>query len=307
MPGLREIWQDVERYDLVRSVAELEAFGFTVISPEKAAPAGLTDRLLDEVLDRAEDQWGVRLDPEGELPHSAPADVPQPHDWSMARTNRPILYTDFPDIPRVFEEALLNPVLLALVSYLLGYQCLLSSGFGTFFKGIDTPDFPLHFDGSRMSPPSALADCANALYLLTDHSVDDGATCFVPGSHRLLREPAPGEGLDERVAAAGPKGSLVVWHGNTWHGAFAKTTPGLRISMPLFFCRPQLRTFFGLEHLVTKEMLDRNPPRFATLMGQDLLWGSYQKTGGSYADVEDADSSRLGLVRMERSKSIYGA
>ena len=309
--GIHEIWGEIERLDLVRNVAELEAFGFTVIPPDRAAPSGLADRLCAAVLDVAAERWGVRLDPAEDFPSTGPTNVPDPQDWANM-LNRPTLHADFPQIPRVYEEALMNPVLLALVTYMLGYQCLLSSGFGAWIKGRNPGEtFPLHMDGARVSPALANADCCNAMYLLSDHSLADGATCFVAGSHKLQRAPAHGEGLDERIALAAPAGSLVVWHGNTWHGAFPRTKPGLRISMPLFFCRPQLRTFSNYEHRpIPQEMLDRNPPRFSTLLGRELDWREYCKLErGAKTDFHSAAGSsqeNIGAMAL-RAMSLFGA
>jgi len=56
--GIHEIWGEIERLDLVRNVAELEAFGFTVIPPDRAAPSGLADRLCAAVLDVAAEPRG---------------------------------------------------------------------------------------------------------------------------------------------------------------------------------------------------------------------------------------------------------
>jgi ectoine hydroxylase-related dioxygenase (phytanoyl-CoA dioxygenase family) len=105
----------------------------------------------------------------------------------------------------------------------------------------------------------------NATYLLTDYTTSNGALCFVPGSHRHRRQPLPAEDfsfdgmtfaeayahvdkggeLETRppagaVAVEAPAGSLVVWHGNTWHGAFARTEPGLRVNLILVFAKPFL-------------------------------------------------------------------
>ena len=29
----------------------------------------------------------------------------------------------------------------------------------------------------------------------------------------------------------------MVWHGNTWHGSFPRTTPGVRVNLATYFCR----------------------------------------------------------------------
>jgi hypothetical protein len=297
--GLDQIWNDIEKYGLVRNVAELEALGFTVIPPEQAAPPGFADRMLDAVLDHAERSWGVRLDPDGELPHAAPDGAPERLDWEVVRglPRGGNLYNLLRADP-VFEQAIVNPVPLALVTYLLGYQCILSS-YQAWFKGPNTKsepnEFPLHSDGLRVTTAGALVEAATCQYLLTDQSMEHGATAFVPGSHRLLRPPV-GLEIDERVPVTAPKGSVVVWNANIWHGSFTKVTPGLRISVVPFFTRPQFRQFDIGDEPVTEEMLSRNPARFATLLGTEGPWS------GRAPSVSDNKK-----VNLAGYQSVFGA
>ena len=140
----------------------------------------------------------------------------------------------------------------------------------------------------------------NATYLLSDYSRENGALCFVPGSHRAMRQPLASENfdfgrLDPRAAmeegALGDldlakiteapnivpvkalAGSLVVWHGNTWHGAVNRTSPGLRVNLVLFFCSPWLRPQEAYRECVPDEILARNDERFAGLMGRNMHFG----------------------------------
>jgi hypothetical protein len=296
--GLDQIWSDIEKYGLVRNVAEIEALGYTVIPPEQAAPPGFADRLLVALLDHAERSWGVRLDPDGELPKSAPEGAPEQLDWERVRTlpRGGNLYNVLTADP-VFEQAVVNPVPLALVTYLLGYQCILS-GLQAFFKGQNTTsepiEMPLHTDGLRVTTAGPLVECASCQYLLTDQSREDGATAFVPGSHRLLRPPTDLE-VDERVPITAPRGSIVVWNGDTWHGSYEKRTPGLRISFIQFFTRPQFRPFNVADEW-TDEMLSRNPRRFATLVGTEGPWS------GRVPTVRDNKN-----VNMSGYLSVFGA
>jgi hypothetical protein len=271
--GVHAVWAEIEALGLVRQVAELEMLGYTVVPPDVAAPPGFTDRLLDAVLAVAERRMGARIDPFGRTP--IPGGTARSVEGQVVRDPpRGIVLTDLLYADRAFEEALMNPPLLALVTYLLGYQCRISA-VQAWLKPQGSPGYPLHWDGSRVAPAPPWADCCNAAYVLTDHTADDGATCFVPGTHRLLRAPISAqEGTRERVALRAPKGSLAVWNGYVWHGSFRKRTPGLRISVPLNFCRPQYQTFEEIRGGATREMIERNPPRFRTLVGEDSPWGA---------------------------------
>ena len=124
----------------------------------------------------------------------------------------------------------------------------------------------------------------NLTYVLTDFNRKNGATAFVPGSHKWCRGPESHEASPDNnptaVAVEAAAGSLVIWHGNTWHGAFNRTAPGLRVSIPVYMARPYVRTQEGLIGEVPQAMLDRNDPRFAWLLQQGLIYG--------YKSQEDA-------------------
>jgi ectoine hydroxylase-related dioxygenase (phytanoyl-CoA dioxygenase family) len=182
---------------------------------------------------------------------------------------------------KVFQQALLNPVVLTLVTHLLGENAVLSNCLA-FIKGPGNEDLGLHCDNVYIPAPfPAHAQVCNATWLLTDYDKDDGALCFVPGSHQYGRHPNPTEGLDARVAIEAPAFSLAFWHGNTWHGAFARTNPGLRVNLINAFMRMYMRPQEPYRENVTAEQLARHPERFATLLGQHVGYG-WKEEGPDY-------------------------
>jgi ectoine hydroxylase-related dioxygenase (phytanoyl-CoA dioxygenase family) len=190
----------------------------------------------------------------------------------------------------LFEELLMQPAALALVTKLLGWSCVLSTSTalikGPSSKPADRLDIALHCDTEMHPPPfPPFAQYANATWLLSDYSKEGGSLCFVPGSHLLCRQPAPGEALDRIVPIDAPMGSLVLWHGNTWHGAYRRQTKGLRMAVAFLFARRFLLTREPYREDVTQEMLDRNAPRFATLMGQEILAG-WRSEGPDYTRLD---------------------
>src|SRR5207245_2784560 len=118
-------------------------------------------------------------------------------------------------------------------------------------------------------------------WLLSDYTRENGALAFVPGSHRRCRNPQSGEAAEMAVPVEAPKGSLVVWHGNTWHGSFPRTTPGLRTGIAFEFIRSYMDRHHVVDDELTDELLDGRPRRLASLLGQDLVhWG---EDGPDYA------------------------
>jgi hypothetical protein len=260
-PEALELWDEIERLDLVRNIAELEVLGWTVIPPEKAAPPGFCDRLRDKILEVAARRDGRPADLEAGATHT--------------RTNRPIggLYTYLLFEDPIFQAAMCNEVGMALTTYLLGKNAIASNCIGG-LKGPGEADLGLHCDNALMVAPfPSIPQVCNITYALTDYTRETGALCFVPGSHKYLRHPLPGEGLDQRVPVECEAGSIIFWGGNAWHGAFARTAPGLRVNLIMAMMRSHMRPQEPYRETVTQAILDANQPRFARLMGQHLNYG----------------------------------
>ncbi|HEX2038180.1 MAG TPA: phytanoyl-CoA dioxygenase family protein [Acidimicrobiales bacterium] len=263
-------YRGLRQMGLEQNVAELEAFGFTVVEPEKVAPADFTRRLRDRLLEIASRRTGV--------PHALdrPGDPGRYDSEPRFGSQYVLYYLALED--DVFAEALLNPVATALSSYLLGGDYRLSS-LTCFVKwaGPPTGSLGLHADypgGLRGDLPPVYGLVANATWVLTDYTRENGALAVVPGSHRLARRPGPGEGEDDAIPVEAPAGSLVVWHGNLWHGAYPKSTPGLRLSLVNYMCRPAMRTQEDYRPQLTPEVRARLPKRLVDMLGgfDPMMW-----------------------------------
>jgi hypothetical protein len=274
------LWAEIERLDLARHIAELEVKGYTVVPPEKVAPAGFAERLLEASLDLAEQRWGVRP-----WPGMSAEETPK----KLRRAGGGLSYALL-EAP-LYQEALLNPTALAFVTYLLGKNALLSSC-TVMLKGQGGPDLDLHCDSFRLPDPlPALPQICNITWALTDYTLENGAIAMVPGSHRYLRRPLQNEGVAERVPVEAKAGSLIVFGGQVWHGAYRRTAPGFRCAVSMYMCRPHLITQERYGEHVPQAIIDRHPPRFATLMGRRISYG-WGAEGPHYGvTAEDGEES----------------
>ena len=241
---------EINATDLQNHVLDLETDGYTVLPPGKAAPLEFFDEIRD-VMDHL----------------SSRAKTDNLPDSGLGKT----LFHMLPE-NRVFENAVMAAAPLTLVTYLLGYRAKLSQCTGL-IKESGAPALAIHADHSAKFPApwSMVSNYCVVTWVLTDYTRENGAVCVWPGSH-LKGQPVPTDlaaahDREEIRVLEVPKGSVIVWHGSLWHGAVPRTASGRRMTLVL----PHVRDGIQAQELfwasTTEEMIERNGPRFATLMG----------------------------------------
>ena len=89
----------------------------------------------------------------------------------------------------------------------------------------------LHADLRRDDPDNPMA----AFIVMVDPFTEaNGATRFVPGSHRWPTEPCEKTHVGE-VMATGPEGSIIVFDAGIWHGHGGNRTNQPRRSLQGYF------------------------------------------------------------------------
>lgn len=267
-PDLNRIYADVRALDLERCVAEHDAFGFTVIPPHKVASPKFLERLRRAILTVHERRAGHRIDPDGLASGTLEGGRPLAEHFALLG-----------DDP-IFEEAVMNPVVQAMARYFCGSQVLLSDMIALIKRRDQTPTHLLHTDQHGTPPPlPPYPQVLNITWALTDYTKDNGAVAIVPGSHRFGRNPAPYERdflKDGAPVTAIPveceAGSLIIWGGTTWHGSFPRSAPGLRVTLILVFCRSYMKPIRDLRRETSREVIERNSPAFAQLIGMNALY-----------------------------------
>lgn len=243
-PSADPIVETIIDHGLERNIVELDAYGFTVIPPEKlGTPPGFGDRLREAILDVYRRRHNVEID----VSHSE--DLPADN----------ALYKQLVDEDDAITEAVLHPVTLAMARWHCGQNAVLGQTSSIIkppagdaaARGVQhTGYLRLHNDTHGVPPPqAAYPHFVNTSWILTDYnSAEDGPTVFVPGSHRWGRAPAPHEAefwqegsTIEPLPLEAKAGSLAVWSGNTWHGSVPRSTPGLRVTIVLAWQRSYMK------------------------------------------------------------------
>lgn len=131
-----------------------------------------------------------------------------------------------------FDDLYVFPPLLDACCLVIGRPFKLSS-LQTRTLRERTPAQELHVDVPRDSPDFPLL---GFIVMIDEFRSDNGATRFVPGSHRWPGSPAeilsdPWAAYDGEVAACGSAGSLLVFSGSAWHGHGANSSSAPRRSI----------------------------------------------------------------------------
>lgn len=157
-----------------------------------------------------------------------------PDDVRVGRDSTRV--TDFVNRGSAFDRVYTWPPALDACCHVVGRPFRLSAMHARTVRPGSAPQ-ELHVD----VPPTSDAWPMLGLILMVDEFRDDnGATRFVPGSHRWTegpehavgdrRAPYPGE-----VHACGPAGSMILFNASTWHGHTANTTSAPRRSVQATF------------------------------------------------------------------------
>jgi Phytanoyl-CoA dioxygenase (PhyH) len=109
------------------------------------------------------------------------------------------------------------------------------------------------------------------IFMVDDFRVDNGATCFVPGSHKwhtipsdVMKDPASDQ--ECQVVACGVAGSVIVYNGSVWHGHTANRSGEPRRSVQGAYIRRDARSALSQ----AERMLPQTRARIS-LLAQYLL------------------------------------
>lgn len=132
---------------------------------------------------------------------------------------------NLPAVDPVFIELLRRDDVLAAVREVLGPDILISN----FTANIALPgsgSMNLHSDQALVIPPPWLHPWAlNVIWCLDDVDEENGATRYLPGSHRFQNfEDVPADAVEQTVAIQAPAGSFAVMEGRVWHTSGANVS-----------------------------------------------------------------------------------
>jgi ectoine hydroxylase-related dioxygenase (phytanoyl-CoA dioxygenase family) len=168
----------------------------------------------------------------------------------------------------IFEWAIAEPKLLACVRQVLGAEFKLSSLNARSARPHSDWSQPLHCDTGALPDEAGNAVC-NIIWMLDDFTVENGATRFVPRTHRTGK--LPQDMLEDSAAphpneklVLGKAGTVAVMNAHLWHGGTANRTGKPRLALHSFYCRRDQPQQQYQKKLLSQTMQQR--------LGGELRW-----------------------------------
>ena len=228
---------------LDKYVMQLEVDGLCVVPPEvHGVPMSAFDEMVEFLLAKSENLVGCKFSLE-RGPHADVAFRSNQDSSGLAEDsskNTQFLIQKLCSEHRMFRDLAINAAAIALMRHMIGGKVTRFSSNNSFIKWQGDfgygPSLGIHADQSAVPLPwGRTALTANTNWCLTDYTLNGGAFAYVPGSHRFACRPHFPMAVEQAVPVEAPKGSLIVFHGATWHGAYPRKQSGMRISVANYY------------------------------------------------------------------------
>jgi ectoine hydroxylase-related dioxygenase (phytanoyl-CoA dioxygenase family) len=176
------------------------------------------------------------------------------------------------ELDPLFRELIQHPVAVDMVQSLLGETFLISN----FTANIARPgskSMALHSDQSLVVPEPWVQPWAmNIIWCLSDVSFENGATLFVPGSHRWeTRADIPSDAHKRLRPFEAKAGSILAMEGRIWHTSGANITRDQdRALLFGYYTKPFLRPQVNWNAGLSPETQSSLSPRMRQWLGLDV-------------------------------------
>ena len=105
---------------------------------------------------------------------------------------------------------------------------------------------------------------------LDDFTEDNGATYYLPGSHRTLERPSDEEFYSNSVRVTRQAGDAAFFHPRVWHAGGTNKTENIRSGCTVYACRSWMRQRFDFPRMTNEEILSQLGERGKAFLGYNV-------------------------------------
>ena len=171
----------------------------------------------------------------------------------------------------VFRQMIQLPEVVACMSYLLGDDYILCDmGARSAMPGLGAQG--LHRDGADFmpNPPydvhKILPLHTQSMIALSDFTLENGATRYVPGSHLMDIHPDDIPPEDEKQLIC-PAGTILIYDARLYHAGAANTSDKIRYAVQGFCCRKNIKPFCDHTRSIPPDIVEAASPLLRRLWG----------------------------------------
>ena len=193
----------------------------------------------------------------------------------------------------VFADLVEHPTALGALDRIMYPGYLISAFLAILVHPGETAQ-DMHFDdGFVHHPRPRPSNMVSIIWAIDDFTATNGATEFVPGSHRWADDhPAPADGEIEQAVM--PAGSALVMDGLLIHRGAANTSTTDRLAITPQYCEPWARQQENHILATPPELTTTLSPRVRELMGYSIHPPFMGHVGGRHPDKRLAEIVRSG-------------
>lgn len=175
----------------------------------------------------------------------------------------------------IFRRLYAHPQVLEVIEAVMGPEIRASM-----VNARDVPPhtgvrMPFHMDSDQGRVRDGTGySAATAIWMLDEFTVANGATAFVPGSHRLAKSPKQvladlNASHPEEIVIEGQPGDVLVFNGHCWHAGRPNETNGHRRAVLVHYLRADVPRPGNRRQHLDPEPVAALSPRERELLGLD--------------------------------------
>ncbi|RMD95355.1 MAG: hypothetical protein D6813_00545, partial [Calditrichaeota bacterium] len=178
------------------------------------------------------------------------------NDYGHLPGKKENLIVDLTTRGRAFVKLLENEKMLKVFSYFLGNDCILYSYTSSILRPDDSPDAAqIHTDSKKFEYIPGYHFGLIMNLALDDFTEENGATYYLPGSHKIKEKPNEEEFYKNSVRAIRNAGDAIFFHPLCWHAAGKNLTKKTRYAVTVYACRSFIKQRLDFPRMVNSEIL----------------------------------------------------